>query len=88
MFELVSHCGFLVSLIISDVEPFFMCPLPSICFLWINVYSDPLFMSLIKLFFIFANNISDKGLISKMHKEFIQLNIKNNLIKDMNRGSE
>jgi len=54
MFELVSHCGFLVSLIISDVEPFFMCPLPSICFLWINVYSDPLFMSLIKLFFIFS----------------------------------
>ena len=37
---------------------------------------------------IFANNISDKGLISKMHKEFIQLNIKNNLIEDMNRGSE
>ena len=37
---------------------------------------------------IFANNISDMGLISKMHKEFIQLNIKNNLIKEMNRGSE
>ena len=37
---------------------------------------------------IFANNISDMGIISKMHKEFIQLNIKNNLIKEMNRGSE
>ena len=37
---------------------------------------------------IFANNISDMGLISKMHKEFIQLNTKNNLIKEMNRGSE
>ena len=37
---------------------------------------------------IFSNNISDMGLISKMHKEFIQLNIKNNLIEEMNRGSE
>ena len=53
-FELVSHCGFWVSLIISDVQPFFMCPLPSVCFLWIDVYSDPLFISLIKLFFIFS----------------------------------
>ena len=54
-FELVSHCGFWVSLIISDVEHFFMCPLPSICFLPINVYSDPLFISSIRLFFIFSS---------------------------------
>lgn len=37
---------------------------------------------------IFSNNISDMGLISKTYKEFIQLNIKNNLIEEMNRGSE
>ena len=27
---------------------------------------------------IFANNATDKGLIFKIHKQFIQLNIKNN----------
>ena len=41
-----------------------------------------------KLEEIFANNISDMGLISKMHKEFTQQNIKNYFIKEMSRGFE
>ena len=35
-----------------------------------------------------ANHISDKGLISNVHKELTQLNSQKNLIKKMGSGSE
>ena len=38
---------------------------------------------------IFANDISDKGMIAKIHKEHIQLNIKKQTTQyKMGRGSE
>ena len=38
---------------------------------------------------VFANDVSDKELISKIHKELIQLNIKKQIIQlKMDKGSE
>ena len=37
---------------------------------------------------IFTNHMSDKGLISKLYKELLQLNIQKKLNSKLNRGSE
>ena len=44
-----------IYLMISDVEHLFMCCWPSVCFLWKNVYSDPLpIFSQVVCFFILS----------------------------------